>query len=176
MNENEEKQLVTSLVKGPAELQAALEGVTSEAATWTPGPGKWSILECVEHLASVEELLFSRMLAAEQADAPLINEGRETLIAARGSDRSRRVEAPEGSRPQGAFTNLGEALGQLLARRELTIQFVREHAREDLRSRIASHPLFGTVNCQEVLLLMAAHLFRHTLQVEEIKQAARFDC
>ena len=74
-------------------------------------------------------------------------------------------------RPRGSFPTLADALQALLSGRQRTIQFVKDHAGEDLRCRVTSIPPFGTLNCHEVLLLMAAHLVRHAMQIEEIKAA-----
>lgn len=57
-----------------------------------------------------------------------------------------------------------------LASRESTIQFAA-NCTEDLRSKLTTHPLLGTVNCYETLLLMAAHPLRHAKQIQEIKAA-----
>jgi prephenate dehydrogenase len=65
---------------------------------------------------------------------------------------------------------LQAAVQDFVSSREQAIQFVRSN-RDDLRSKITSHPLFGTVNCYEMLLLLAAHSQRHVKQIEEIKAA-----
>jgi hypothetical protein len=41
--------------------------------------------------------------------------------------------------------------------------------KDDLRRRIATHPIMGTVNCHEMLLSIAVHTLRHVQQIEEIK-------
>ena len=61
-----------------------------------------------------------------------------------------------------------EALQIFLVNRERTIQFVNA-IKDDLRSRIAVHPILGSVNCHELLLLMAVHPARHSKQIEENK-------
>jgi uncharacterized damage-inducible protein DinB len=175
MNQHEEQQMLSSLTNGLSALVSALQGVSPESSVAIPAPGKWSILQCVEHVALSEDFLFSRILAAEQTEAPLLNAEREARIAARGTDRTKPAEAPEPVRPRGVFATVDEALQHLLASRERTLQFVREHARDDLRCWIASVPPFGTLNCQEVLMLMAAHLFRHTMQMQEIEQSLCLD-
>jgi hypothetical protein len=74
-------------------------------------------------------------------------------------------------RPRGSFPTLADALQALQKDRQRTVQFVKDHAGEDLRSRVTSIPPFGTLNCHDVLLLMAAHMVRHAIQIEEIKAA-----
>jgi hypothetical protein len=81
-----------------------------------------------------------------------------------GSSRAQRTEPSRGS-----FSTLQDAVQHLLSSRRRTVQFAQDHAQEDLRCWMTSCPPFGAVNCQEVLLLMAAHLFRHANQIREIK-------
>jgi hypothetical protein len=169
MTDQEKLGIVDSLERGPVALLEALSGVTGELAQRIPGPEKWSILECVEHVALSEDYLFSRILAANQVDSPLVDEAREARIVARGVDRSKPAKAPEVAFPRGTFLTLQDAVQPLLTSRQQTVQFAKDHAREDLRCRITSVPPFGAVNCHEVLLLMAAHLFRHAMQIYEIK-------
>jgi hypothetical protein len=63
----EDEEMLASLEGGPVALSAALDGVSAELALRVPGPGKWSILECVEHLALSEAYLFSGIQAAQVA-------------------------------------------------------------------------------------------------------------
>ncbi|MGO9317266.1 MAG: DinB family protein [Terracidiphilus sp.] len=171
MNEHERQAILASLEHGSTALLNALHGVTEELAIRVPGPGRWSILQCAEHVAVAEDHLFSLITASKWSDTPLINEQREILIATRGPDRTTRRESPEDAKPTGRFSTLSEAVQHFQTGRVRTIQFVNEN-KGDLRSRITTHPLMGTVNCHEVLLLMAVHPTRHANQIEEIKAAA----
>jgi hypothetical protein len=169
MTEDEGQQILDSLQSGPGVLLDALQGVTGESAVRVPGPGKWSILQCVEHMALSEEYLLSRLLAAEKASSPLVDRDREARFILRATDRSKPAKAPEPVTPRGSFATLQDAVKDILSNRRRTVQFAQDHAQEDLRCWITSCPPFGTVNCQEVLLLMAAHLLRHAKQIEEAK-------
>jgi hypothetical protein len=61
-------EILQLLQIGREALQAALDGVDEQLAVCSPGPGRWSILECVEHLAVAEEFLFSRLTKASRSD------------------------------------------------------------------------------------------------------------
>jgi hypothetical protein len=169
MTEDEQQVTLGSLQQGAAALREALDGVSDDQAQRIPGPGRWSMLQCVEHIALTEDALFSAILSAEAAPAPLIHTGREERIAARGADRSRPVESPEGVRPRGSFSSSHQALRHFLASRENTLRYAATHLREDLRCRVTTHPLLGVVNVFEVLLLMAVHVQRHVGQINQIR-------
>jgi uncharacterized damage-inducible protein DinB len=170
MTEHERQEILASLEQGSTALLDSLHGVTEELAVRIPAPGRWTILQCAEHVAVAEEHLFSMITSSKQTESPLINERREAFILTFGADRSTRRESPEDAKPTGRFSTLSVAVQYFLAGRERTIQFVNTH-KDDLRSRITSHPLMGVVNCHEILLLMAVHPARHAKQIEEIKAA-----
>ncbi|MGA9069305.1 MAG: DinB family protein [Terracidiphilus sp.] len=167
MTEQDKQVILTSLEKGSAELYAALEGVTEKQAARIPSTGGWSILQCVEHVATVEAVLFSLIQGAQRTDEPTVSAQREAMILARGADRTNKRESPEAVLPQGRFATLQEALKSFQASRARTVEFIRANE-EDLRARVAVHPLMGPLNCHEFLLLMAVHPARHARQIEEI--------
>ena len=170
MTEQEKDEILATLTRGQAVLREAVQGVTLEGSMRSPRPGKWSILQCMEHVAITEGYLLAQLEAAKRADVPMINADREAGIKAHGASRIRRFETPEVCKPKGDFDSLPEAFEHFLACRERTVEWV-QNRQDDLRSWIAWHPMLGRVNCYEMLLLMAAHPLRHAEQIEEIKAA-----
>ena len=166
---NDKQKLMESLEAGRAVFLDALAGVTEDLASQDAGPGRWSILQCVEHVAVAEEYLLGEIATASPSDKPLLNEKREAAILERGPDRSRRVEAPDVAKPTGRFLTLSEALQQFLSARQNTIRFL-EDSNQNLRSLLTRHPVIGTVNCYENLLMMAVHPQRHAKQIDEIRE------
>lgn len=170
MEAHDKEKILAHLQSGRKALVAALTGVTEYAAARIPSAGKWSVLECVEHVAASEDYLFSQIIQSQTSDVPMLNKSREALILTRGLDRSVSVPSPEVGKPAGRFGTLSEAVQHFLQNRERTIRFVEDCA-EDLHSKRTTHPLVGPVNCYEMLLIMAVHPHRHAKQIEEIKAA-----
>ena len=171
MMTNEERQAILDALKtGSTALHDAAREVSDEQAARSAGEGRWSILQCVEHVALVEEFLLSLMAQARRAEEPATNASREAMILERGADRTHSREAPAAALPRGRFATLEDALAGFSAARERTIAFLKTNE-EDLLARIAVHPLMGVVNCREILALMAVHPARHAKQIEEIKAA-----
>lgn len=170
MNSDERAKLLADLESGSKALEQALRDVTEGMATKIPGPGKWSILECVEHLVVSEDYLLGQIAASKESESPMINPEREALIVTRGLDRSRKIQAPDVGKPAGRFSTLAEGIENFRAIRRRTVQFA-ETCQEDLRCKITSHPIIGKVNCYEMLLMIAVHPHRHAKQIEEIKAA-----
>jgi hypothetical protein len=170
MNEEEKRQMMESLQEGRQKLIEALDGVSEQVASASPGPGRWSILECLEHLILAEDRMFGSLKAAHSSAEPVVNRLREKAIRERGHDRTRKVKSPEVAVPTGRYKNLEEARRTFLASRERTMEFVM-NCTEDLRAKQTNHPLLGPVNCYETLLLMAAHPLRHSEQIAENRKA-----
>jgi uncharacterized damage-inducible protein DinB len=162
--------MLADLAAGRRDLLEALRGITEDTAARSPGPGRWSVLECVEHVAVAEDLLFGNITASRAVEGAAIDERRERLIPLRGRDRSVPVEAPEAARPTGRYATLAAAVERFAAGRERTVRFVEE-CHDDLRARLTTHPLIGQVNCWETLLMMAMHPLRHAAQIREIRAA-----
>jgi DinB superfamily len=121
---HEKERILADLERGREVLLDALAGVTEDTAAVSPAQGKWSVLECVEHLALSEEYLFGQIEVSHASEAPTGNEKREALIVARGLDRTRAVESPDVGRPAARFSTLAAAVQSFLAARERTIRFV----------------------------------------------------
>jgi uncharacterized damage-inducible protein DinB len=160
-------ELLDKLNSGRAELLASLDGVTEEQAAVKPATG-WSILECVEHVAIVEEGLRRRLMEQASKAADELPRQREALIVARAADRSRKVPAPETAHPRGRFTKLSEAVESFCRSREETIAYISS-CQEDLRRLTMEHPMIGAVSGQEMLLMMIGHPFRHAGQIRELR-------
>lgn len=168
MDALEKSEILDALRQSRRSFLNSVNGVTEEIATRNPGTGRWSILECAEHVAVSEDYLFSLILQARDRESSIVNESRVALILARGADRSRPKVSPEVVSPTARFATLAEAVRHFSISRDRTIHFL-EGCEEDLRFKMATHPLLGPVNCDEVLALMAVHPNRHEKQICEIR-------
>jgi len=167
MHVEDRLEILSNLRSGSAVLAEVLANVSEDAARRSPGTGRWSVLECVEHVALAEEYLFNQISNAKRSEVPMINIAREAAILERGANRKRRVESPAEARPRNRFATLEEAFAHFQSTRSKTIQFV-ENCLDDPRSMLAHHPLIGTVNNYEMLLMMALHPHRHADQIREV--------
>lgn len=168
MEENERQQILALLQQGPAALLAAVDGVTDEEANRIPGPGRWSIFGCAEHIAISEDYLFAQIVKAASSETPAINPDREARMLARGTDRTRRMESPPEGHPAGKFPTLASAVEHFIESRRRTVEFVRADP-QDLRSKMTWHPILKNANCHEMLISIGVHVLRHIKQIEEIK-------
>jgi uncharacterized damage-inducible protein DinB len=162
--------VVQALEQSRVEFNEAAGGVPESQAKISPGAGRWSLVDCVEHVAMSEERFLNWLKNPEAEQAPPMNKQREGEMAARIASRETKVQAPEPVRPTGRFATLAQALEQFNTARADSIRFATER-RGELYSLAAKHPFFGPVNGAEVMLLIAGHSRRHAAQMREIRAA-----
>ena len=158
-------ELMATLNAGRGELLAAVEGMTDEQAAVKPAGGGWSALECVEHVAAAETLMYRRLKQSVAVEEELGRE-REAVLYARLAARGRKVEAPQLTHPKGRYATLGEAVGAFLDARAHTVKWL-DKCDFDLRRRATEHPVLGPASAYELILIMAAHPARHARQILE---------
>jgi hypothetical protein len=170
MAPQERSEIVENLERSRQEFLAALSGLTESQASIRPDAARWSVLDCVEHVTTVEERFQGWLNAAKKLDAPRIDKEKEAGLLARVPDRSTRVQAPEAVVPAGRFTTLEQAIEQFNAGRARSIQFAEDRY-DDLYCLASEHPRFGPVNGVELLIIIAGHCRRHAEQIRETRAA-----
>ena len=171
MTIEERSEIIRVLENSREEVNAAVRGLQEALASAKPDPARWSVLECLEHIATVEERFLGRLENAQLQDEARVDRAREADLAARVTNRSVRAQAPEPAVPKGRFASVEQALEHFNAARARTLQFVHDRG-ADLYRLAAEHPRFGSVNGKEVLLIIAGHAQRHAEQIREITAAA----
>lgn len=166
------KDLLDKLRESRAIYLDALAGAEDEESRWREAEGRWSVLDCAEHVANVEHRIL-RTLQKAPAVAPRdADPKRESELYARVSSGANRVAAPELVRPVGRYASLAEAAEAFAGTRERAIAFLSGYE-GDLRAIGAVHPVAGPCNGYEYALIMAAHPIRHAQQIREIRQKFR---
>jgi hypothetical protein len=170
MAPEERSEIVRALEDSRKEFCAAVEGVSEEHAKVSPAAGRWSVLECVEHVAVVEQRFLSRLEVAGQPPAPPPDKQKEAELAVRVTDRASRAQAPDPVQPSGRFLSLAQALEYFNAARTRTIEFATARC-DDLYHLAWEHPRFGPLNGNEVLVITAGHARRHAAQIREVRSS-----
>ncbi len=153
----------------------ALDGLDPPAWTAKPAPDRWSVLEVVEHIATVEigvnELLARRLLVAPCAPehhAQTI--GKDDLIVAAMRDRMTRRKAPDLVQPAGRWPSPDQAVDAFRRARSATIELLAKETR-NLRDYCAPHPSLKALDGHQWILFLATHTDRHTEQVRDLRAA-----
>ena len=167
MNPQERTKIVEILEKSREQFNATVGAISEAQSTLKPDPARWSVLECVEHVATAEGMFLGWLEGAQRMDAPRVDPQREAELAASVANRSTRAQAPERVQPAGRFATLAEALAQFNSNRDRTIRYAQERS-ADLYHLAAEHPRLGALNGVELLIITAGHPLRHAEQIREI--------
>ena len=170
MAPSEAVDIIQILEKSKEDFHAAASGIPESLAKTRPEENRWSVLECVEHVTTVEEMFLKRLASGEYTEAPAEDKTREASLAARFVDRTTKRQAPETVIPKGRFSTLADGLKQFQGARETTLQFARERA-ANLYTIASVHPAFGPLNGVEALMIIAGHAQRHAEQIREVRAA-----
>lgn len=177
ITEKERMVLVTDLRQTKAFYEKTIAGLTTAQAVFKPAADKWSILQCMEHIAAAESGImgYIKQILTTPGDSTKKAEVKVTdeQVLAMTPDRSSKFKAPEFLQPIGKFKSIDSASLAFLKARDENIKFA-ETTQDDLRNHFILHPFLGMMDTYQWLLMLSAHSRRHTLQIEEVKATAGF--
>jgi hypothetical protein len=173
MTAQERDLLIDLLVSSQHGLVAATVGLTADQWTFDPGPDRWSISECAEHLALSEDALLGivrkQVLAATaNPEAAATARGRDGVVVTAMRDRSQRLKTFDFLEPRTCASSPATFISEFLTRRAATLEYTREST-DNLHHHFAPLGPLGDLDGYQWLLLLASHTDRHVAQIEEIK-------
>jgi hypothetical protein len=156
----------------------SIAGLSQKQWTFKSAPDRWSVAEVAEHIAVSESTLFG-LVQQKIMTSPAAPEkreqvkGKDEMILQRMPDRSHKAQAPEFLRPTGRWATEAELTKAFEDSRAATMEYIRT-TNDDLRDHFFDHPVFGTMDGYQWLLLISGHSARHTAQIEEVKADPNF--
>lgn len=177
MSDEERKFIVDYLVETRDFVFKTVKGLTDEQLNFKPGAEAWSVAECVEHIAITENGLFGWMEASlkETADPAKLAEIKMTRddVIAMITDRTNKFKTNEASTPKNSFGSCDGSLKEFKARRDAHIDYMKK-TQEDLHGHMVTLPNGLSMDSYQLVVFMAAHTKRHTLQIQEVMADANF--
>jgi hypothetical protein len=156
----------------------SIAGLSEKQWKFKPAPDRWSIAEVSEHIALSESTIFG-YVHNQIMTSPAAPEKRAEVkvtdeqILTRVADRSHKAQAPEFLKPTNRWATREELVKAFEDSRKATMDYVRT-TNDDLRGHFGPHPLLGTMDAYQWILLISAHSERHTKQIEEVKADPNF--
>lgn len=177
ISDAERKMAVSEFQRTKERFLKDVQGLTPQQLSFKADSSRWSIAQCIEHIALAEGMIWQWFQMTESqpatpekaAEVKVTNEQLMQSVV----DRSKTFKAPEMLQPSGKFASTADALKAYTARRDSTIQYIST-TKDDLKNHITQHPAFGSMNTYQMLLLLSGHSERHTLQIEEVKTSAGY--
>lgn len=159
------------------DLQEAIKGLNAAQLNYKISADKWSVQECVYHIAISEKSLWARLESSmkgpatpeKKKDLKITDEQVITMIEDRtNKNKTSGPLEPENSR----YKSFDEAMNDFKAARTAHIKYIKATS-EDLRNHFVQMS-FGLLDCYQLCLMISAHTSRHTQQLNEVKADAGF--
>lgn len=174
-----EKKMVSKNLKASLKvLQKSVKGLSDAQMEFKAAPDKWSIKECVYHLAISETNIWG--WAQGTLNAPANPDKRKDIkmsdeqLLAGVEDRTTKIKTGENFEPKNAkWSNVPEALKFLKEERQKHIAALKA-ATEDYRNHVTEQSPVGPIDTYQIILLMSAHTVRHSKQIDEVKASAGY--
>jgi len=173
-----EREYAIQLLKNTqTKVFIATGGLNVTQTAFKTDTDKWSIEECVKHIAAAETILWAMAVAslkqaanAEKRAGTVFTD--EELINA-VEDRSQKSTTITALEPTNSpYNTMADALASFKQNREKLIAFVKD-TNDDLRNHVSVTPI-GTYDAYQFILLISAHCNRHIQQIEDVKSAKDF--
>jgi hypothetical protein len=164
LSDAERQQLLDHLKNSQKVFSEAIYGLSPAQAKFKPAPDRWSILECAEHLAQAEQLLFTGVMRALSNPTGKKSQASDESVLDVWGTRKQKARSSGDYDPVGRWPDLAAVQKEFDARRAKTIEFVTK-TQEDLRGRLCC----GGMDLYQQLLGISAHTLRHVEQMNEVR-------
>ncbi|RFZ92490.1 DinB family protein [Mucilaginibacter conchicola] len=168
---------IRSLAETEAGVFASVKDLSEAQLKFKASADKWSVEECVKHIATAEKALWA--MVEESLKKPANPDKRAEIkftdadLVKAVEDRSHRSKTFAALEPANSnYDSAAEALANFKQNRDKLIAFVK-NTQDDLRNHVSVLPI-GTYDAYQFILLISAHSNRHTQQIDGVKANARF--
>ena len=177
LTDKERKDAIEQLSKTEQGVFNSLKGLSDAQLNFKPAPDKWSISECVKHIATTEMFLWKMTDAAlkqvaDSAKRSAIKVSDDQVLQMVESRAQKIKTAPPLEPQNSSFKSCPDALSGFYDSRKMLKDFVAT-TNDDLRDHVVVLP-FGSFDSYQMILFIAAHSNRHTQQIEEVKADPNF--
>ena len=177
ISDKERKDAIEQLSNTEQGVFNSLKGLSDAQLNFKPAPDKWSISECVKHIATTEMFMWHitdsvLKLPADAAKRSAIKATDDQVLQMVAS-RAQKIKTFPFLEPQNSpFKSCPDALSSFYDSRKMLREFVA-NSNDDMRDHVITLP-FGSFDSYQMILFIAAHSNRHTQQIEEVKADPNF--
>lgn len=147
-----------------------VKGISDEQLNFRSDEESWSVAECVEHITASEQSFFDlvEMTLKTDPDPSLRSEVKlsDQEVIGIMENREQKVKTRPDLEPTDRYTGFDNSIDEFKSKRKSIIKYIKT-TNDDLRNRYFEFP-FGKVDSYQILLLISAHVTRHTKQIQEI--------
>jgi PHP family Zn ribbon phosphoesterase len=177
LSQQERKTAISLMKDTKSDVLKAVKGLSEVQLNFKAAPDKWSVKECMYHIAIAEKNLWDILEAAMKAPANPEKRSEVKMtdeqVISMMEDRSNKVKTIAAFEPVNTpYKSLDEAMDAFKSRRAGHIKYMKSTT-EDMRNHMVQMP-FGWLDCYQLCLMIASHSNRHTQQINEVKADPAF--
>lgn len=172
MNPQDRALALDQLRSGWRRLEESVAGLTEAQWNFRPSEGIWSVKDCVEHVAAVEDAVRKALLGAKAGAAAHTASNTDEVVMSASPNRAKKIKTGADFEPTDHWT-FEETWKNCEASRNRTLAFADTTTR-NLREIVLPHPFLNKLDGVQWLLALAGHGERHRQQIEELKQSPDF--
>jgi hypothetical protein len=177
LSEQERKYATDLLQQTEDGVIKSIQGLSDAQLNFKPAPDKWSVLDCVKHIAVTEQSLWQMtngaITAAANPEKRSEVKATDEQVVKMIESREKKVKTYPSMEPQNTpYKSLDEALTSFTTDRAKLIDYVKT-TDADLRNHVVTMPM-ASFDSYQMILFIAAHSNRHTQQIEEVKADPNF--
>jgi len=177
ITEQERKTAIDLLQQTEQGVIDAVTGLSDVQLNFKPAPDRWSVAECVKHIAITEQALWhmtdSVVHGTPNPEKRSEIKATDEQVVQAIESREKKVKTAPPLEPQNTpYQSLSEALESFKTNRAKLIEYVKS-TDDDLRNHVVTLPP-GSFDCYQMILFIGAHSNRHTQQIEEVKADPNF--
>jgi DinB family protein len=175
---NKERKYAATLMKDTkSDLMKAVKGLSESQLNFKSAPDRWSVKECVFHIATAEKNLWKLVEYSlkqpanpeKRAEIKLSDDALVSLI----ENRNYKLKSSETLELKNAsWKNVDEALDDFNMSRAEHIKYIKSTT-EDLRNHVVDMKI-GTFDCYQLCLMIGSYSNRHIKQLNEVKANSNF--
>lgn len=177
ISRKERKTAAGFLRESEKNVMKALGNLSEEQLKFKPGPDKWSVQDCMMHIAASEKMLWGMVEQSIKAAANPEKRSEvkwtDEQVMKNIEDRSTKVKTfPPLEPPNTGYRNIDEAVASFRENRGKLIDYVKS-TQEDLRNHVSALPV-GSFDAYQMILFIGAHSNRHVIQMREVMNDPAF--
>lgn len=174
MSDEDREHLLVHFEMTGQVLAELVRGLSPTQLEYKASPDRWSIRECVSHLAVAEPDYWRDLMKAVKAPPDM--QGKKSSatdadILWYGIDRVVHTKTGGGHEKVDTYKDAGVALARFQALRETMIEYIKS-THDDLRAH--SFGSRESIDCWQWMLEISTHAERHIQQIREIKADPNF--
>lgn len=174
----EERKLATDFLKDTKKgVWDAFTGLSEAQLKFKPAPDRWSVEDCLKHIAMSEQMLWGmvegglKQPAAPEKRADI--KVKDEDVIKNIEDRTNKVKTFGPLEPVNTpYKSVTEAWESFSKNRDKLVEYVNS-TNDDLRNHVNQLPV-GVFDSYQMILFIGAHSNRHMQQMNEVKADPNF--